>query len=49
MLATLVEMPNSEEMNLKKPPPVARQNAQWRYGDIIQNCSCLKEIQGQKL
>jgi hypothetical protein len=41
--------------NLKRLPPVARQDLQWRDGDInpttillIPNLSCLKEMQGQR-
>jgi hypothetical protein len=53
MWLTLAEVPNSGDME-PKPPTIVRQSAHWRDGDtnlpsefLIQNCSCLKEIQGQ--
>jgi hypothetical protein len=54
---TLAEMPNRRgDMNLKRPPPVTRQDPQGRNRDtnpptkcLTQNCSSLKEIQVQKM
>jgi hypothetical protein len=57
MQVVLAKMPNSavDWWNLKRPPPVDRQAPQWRdrvtnlpSKFLTQNCSCLKEQQGQK-
>jgi hypothetical protein len=55
MGVTLAEMTNSREWNQKRPPPEVRQDHHWRNWDtnppskfLTQNCSYLKEMQGQK-
>ena len=41
--------------NLQSPPPLEKQGIKWKGGVVIpqsktltQNCSCIKELQGQK-
>ena len=52
---TLAQMPKIGRRNLKSLPPVDRQGLKWRdrvtnlqSKILTQNCSCLKELQGQK-
>jgi hypothetical protein len=55
MQVILAKMPNSGRGNSKSPPSINRQGPKWRNKDtnpqlkfLTQNCSCLKEMQGQK-
>ena len=52
---TLDEMPHSGEKELVEPTSSKRQGIKWKDGVVIsqsktltQNCSCLKDLQGEK-